>query len=275
MATEATEKKSDKDKLAKGAAEIKKAAAKAQKLEPLVIPESKRPMKDILEQRVTVLDGSIGLKIAEDTPIEEVLRISDWTRSMSDHVGFMIGDVLCFGDAKWGKKYAQAMEQTGRAYFTLAHYKMTAQRIPPEKRVAALSFTHHREILAVRDDEKIAKMLTDVSSDLKKGKTISTMALREKIVNLKPKKAPKRATSGKGKKGKAKPVAPPYKPTEAEENKLEEAWIATEEASKLVSKLYSLVGRLSNKDKKRWLNLTEPFVTFYNGIDRITGTYGD
>lgn len=262
---------------ASSAAEIKKLEqeAKAEKKpaakpEPLVIPESKRDIREIVNDRVTVLPGSIGVKLAEETPIEECLRIMDWAQAMSDHVGFMIGDIINFGAAKWGDKYQQAMEQTNRAYSTLAHYAMTARRIPAEKRVPSLSFSHHREALRIGDDEKVAKVLVEAGEQAEKGK-FTRDAFRAKIMASVPRKkaTPKKATSGKGKK-KVKET-PPYKPTDAEQEKLDEGFIATEEASKLISKLFPIVGRLSNTEKKRWIKITEPFVTFYNAVDRVTG----
>jgi hypothetical protein len=272
--------KEDKDKLAKGAAAIKKEAAaveaKAKAAEPLVIPKSTRDIKEIVQERVTVLPGSIGVKLADDTPLEEVLRIMDWATTMSDHVGFMIGDIINFGSVKWGDKYRQAMEQTGRAYSTLAGYAETARRFPAAKRQANLSFTHHREIMRLNDDEKIAKVLKEVSEGAEKdGKAISTKIIREKVMKLTPRKVkkPKKITSGKGKKGgKKKELPPPYKPTEAEQAKLDEAEIALEESSKMIKAgMYQLVSKLDNKEKLRWLKLTEPFVTFYNLVDKYRG----
>jgi len=273
--------KSDKAKLDKNAEKIRKMEkAKAKdapkpKPEPLVIPESKRDIREIVRERVTVLEGSIGVKLAEETPIEEVLRIMDWAQAMNNHVGFMIGDIINFGKAKWGDKYEQAMEQTGRAYSTLAHYAMVSRKIPADKRVSALTFTHHEAILRIGDDSKAAKVLNEVGEQAEKGKLPTTKELRDKITKhtvRKLKKGPKRATSGKGKKkGKQAVEAPPYKPTDAEQEKLDEAEIAMEEASKLIGKMLPIVGRLTTKDKKRWLEMAEPFVTFYNALDRITG----
>lgn len=276
MATKAKSKsgKSDKEKLTAGAKEIEKAKkelAKA-KPEPLVLKESTRDIREIVNERVTVLPGSIGVKLADETPIEECLRIMDWAQAMSDHVGFMIGDIINFGSAKWGDKYQQAMEQTGRAYATLAHYAMTARRIPADKRVPALSFSHHREALRIGDDAKIAKVLVEAGEQAEKGK-LTTLDFRAKIAKSTPAKVkkPKKATSGKGKAKRKVKEVPPYKPTAAEQEKLEEAEIAMEEASKLISKLFPIVGKLDNAAKKRWLKLAEPFVTFYNAVDKITG----
>ena len=133
-----------------------------EKAEPIVIPESKRSINEIVADRVKVLPGSIGLEISEDTPIEESLRILDWATALSNHVGFMIGDILNFGNAKWGDKYTTALEQTGRALNTLKGYSETARKIPPSQRVAALTFTHHREILRIGNEEKIATVPKEV-----------------------------------------------------------------------------------------------------------------
>jgi len=267
--------KNDKAKLAKGAKEIKKAEAQAkkEKPQPLVIPASTRPLQEILSERVRVLDGSIGLKIAEETPLEEVLRIMDWATAMSDHIGFMVGDVINFGQAKWGDKYAQAMEQTGRAYSTLAHYAMTARRIPAPQRQKALTFSAHREILRLGDEKKVETVLKEAGEQAEKGKAMTTAQLREKIVKLTP-RTRKVTKAGKTDKRRKKIKLPPaYKPTDAEQERLDEAFLAIEEAAKLVGKLYTLVAKIDNKEKQRWVKATEPIVTFYNAVDRVTSYY--
>jgi hypothetical protein len=272
MATEAKKKNSKNGKKPVDAAEMKKLEEAAK---PLAIGKSTRDLVQLLAERVTVLPNHIGVKIQEDTPIEEWLRIYDWAEGVHMHAGFIIGDVINFADAKWGDKYTQAMAQTGRAYDTLKHYAMTARRIPFEKRIPALSFSHHREALQIGDDSKIEKVLVDAGKQAEKGK-FTALDFREKINTLKPKKKPRKPTSGKHtKKGGKKEAEIPYEPTDAEVERLQEAEIAVTEAAKLVSKLFPLVGRLTNKEKRRWTKLTEPFITFYNAVDRITSAYTD
>jgi hypothetical protein len=268
--------KADKAELAKGAEVIQKAqkeAAKAPKPEPLVIPKSTRDIREIVNERVTVLPGSIGVKLADETPIEEVLRIMDWATAMSDHVGFMIGDIINFGQVKWGEKYRLAMEQTGRAYSTLAGYSETARRIPAAKRHASLSFTHHQVIARIGDEEKIATVLKEVALKAEKdGKVINTKELKEKVLKYTP-RTPKKVKAEKGKAKSKKKVKelPVYKPTNAEQDKLDEAELALGEAAKTVKGLYPLVAKLDNKTKRRWTSLIEPIVVFYNAVERVTG----
>lgn len=156
------------------------------KQKPLVIPASTRPIKELIADRVTILDGSIGVKIAEETPLEEVLRIMDWATAMNDHIGFMIGDIINFGETKWGAKYHQALKQTGRAKSTLVAYASVARRIPAARRKAALSFSHHREIAKLIDVDHISQVLNDAAGQAETGEAPSVKQLRDAVATLMP-----------------------------------------------------------------------------------------
>lgn len=268
--------KSAKEKLAKGAKAIRdaeKAAATAEAApEPVELQTLTQSTAEIVRDRVTLLDGNMGLQLAEETTIEESLAILDWTTQLSDHVGFMIGDVLNFSDTKFGQKYKVALNQTGRAQSTLWGYAEAARRIPADKRKAALSFSQHREILRL-PDAKMVEVLDEVAA---MEKPPSVKELRFKIQKLTPrkKKAPKRVTSGKGKKSKKeKPEPPPYVPSDEEQSKLDAAESAITEAAEQIKSagLFKLVAKLDNKEKKRWLEMVLPVVTFYNAVDGVTG----
>jgi len=262
------DKKADNDALAKGAADIKNAEAQ----KPIVIPEAKRSIQEVLKDRVTVLPGSLGIKMAEDTPIEETFQVLDYTNQMKEHVGFMLGDIINFGNTKFGETYKIALNQTGRAYSTLAGYAETARRIPFEKRIAALPFSHHRELIRL-PDEKMAEALKEVGEQVAKGKEITKNEIRTKVQKLTPRKRAKRVTSGKGKKKSKEKELPPYVPTDEEQSKLDGAESLIGEASDTIKKdkLFSILGKLDNKEKRRWLTLMEPIVTLYNSVDRVTG----
>ena len=270
-------KNSDKGKLAEGAEEIRKAQKEAREekaeLGSLVIPDSTRPIEDIVRDRVIVLDGHIGLKLAEDTPIEESLRVLDWATQMSDHVGFMIGDVLNFCQAKWGEKYTAALNQTGRAKSTLKHYANVAARIPAAKRSAVLSFSHYVEIARLEDRSDVGTITEDIVNEIKGGNQVSVRDVRQKVAKMLPKK-PQKATSGKGKR-KTRPEPPPYEPDAEEQAKLDSAEEKFNAAANAVksTKLQLLVAKLDNTEKQRWLAMLEPLATFYNNLERNTGYY--
>jgi len=272
-------KKSGKDALAAGADAIRKAEQEKADAEPLVLQPLTRSVAEIFRDRVTIMENSLGVVLSEDTTIEENLAILDHTNSLQEHVGFMLGDILNFGEGKWGTKYSVALNQTGRALSTLKGYAECARRIPADKRQASLSFSQHREILRL-PDEKMVKVLEEVGAKAEKaragtGKAPTVAELREKIQKLTPrkKKTPKRVTSGRGKKKKDKPEPPPYQPSDEEQAKLDQAEEALSVARDAIksAKLYLIVGRLDNKEKKRWLEMALPIVDFYNAVDRVTG----
>jgi hypothetical protein len=247
----------------------------AESLVPVEIDQVSRDIRDIVADRVTVLPGSIGLKLSDQTTIGESLAILDYTKQMSDHVGFMIGDVLNFGKKQWGEKYNQAIIQTGRKYDTLKHYAWVASNIPPEKRQAALTFTHHEEILRIGDAEKVEEVLKDVGKKAADGEAPTTKEIRFKVQKLTPrkKKKSKRVTSGKSKKVKKVKELPPYQPTADEQSKLDEAEEALSAAAQSIKegKIFQIVAKLDNKEKKRWAEMAMPIVNFYNSVDRVTG----
>src|SRR5438445_7089116 len=216
--------KSVKDKLTDGAADIRRAEKEAKEapkttkkkaelaILPLVkIPPLTRPIEEIIkdQERVKVLDGSIGLKIADDTPIEENLAILKWATTMSNHVGFMIGDVLLAGEANkvYGHEYDRALAQTGYALTTLQICKSVAKSVPHNKRIAALSFSHYENIQGLLTEPKVIELVEKIGKEVSAGrKKITKAELRIKALEVAPKKkkALKKATSGKGKKGKKK-----------------------------------------------------------------------
>jgi hypothetical protein len=257
--------------LKKGADAINKAKTEPEK--PIVIPRATRDISEVLSDRVTVLDGALGIKLAEDTPMEETFQVLDWATQMSDHIGFMVGDIVNFGNTKFGETYKTALNQTGRAYSTLASYAEVSRRIPFDQRSKQLTFSAHRELIRL-PDEKIGSAMKEVVEQIGKGKAVGIREIREKVQKLTPKKrkTPKRATSGKGKKKEQKEL-PPYVPTDEEQSKLDSAEEAIGNAASEIktSKLFAILGRLDNKEKRRWLTLMEPIAGLYNSLDRVTG----
>jgi hypothetical protein len=215
--------------------------------------------------------------LSDDIPVEESFRVLSWTTNLSAHVSFMIGDVINYGEMRWGRdKYKAALNKTGLSYSRLAHCASVALRIPFEQRRAALSFEHHREILRIGVDAKIEELLKKVAAKADKGEAPTVKELRLEVSKLKPPKTkkPGKPTSGKGKKGnKSKPEAP-YEPTDEEREKLD----ATEDALVTVNQdinssgVVDIICKLDTKEKKRWLHtILEPLVNVYNKIDRCTG----
>jgi hypothetical protein len=118
--------------------------------------------------------------------------------------------------------------------------------------------------------------LTELDEQAEKGLLPTKEELRVKIQKLTPRKekAPKKVTSGKGKKAKkAKPELPPYEPPPDEQSKMdsvEDGLVALAKEIKETG-VFKIVAQCDKGEKKRWLDLLLPLATFYNDLDRITG----
>ena len=99
--------------------------------------------------------------------------------------------------------------------------------------------------------------------------------LRHKVQKLTPrkKKEPKRTTTGKVSKRKSKPEPPPYEPSAEEQAKLDSVEDKALELADAIKSggVFKIAAELDNKEKRRWIAMFEPFVMFYNNLDRLTG----
>ena len=66
---------------------------------------------------------------------------------------FALGDLVNYGQAKHGEKYAQIIDDTGYDYSYLCQVASVARSIPMEDRVAGLPYGHHRAVASIKDGE--------------------------------------------------------------------------------------------------------------------------
>jgi len=91
----------------------------------------------------------IGLTITGDLEYDEWFDLMRTLVRLETAFQFAIGDALLFGEARYGEKYAQAMEATGLSYQALANMVWVARKVPMQHRNAELSWTHHRVVASV------------------------------------------------------------------------------------------------------------------------------
>ncbi len=77
-----------------------------------------------------------------------------------------IGDWINYGDAAYGEKYAQALDETGLDVQTLMNAAWVAGRIPAGLREERLSWTHHREVAALEPEPRQALLERAVAENL-------------------------------------------------------------------------------------------------------------
>ncbi|KKL48072.1 hypothetical protein LCGC14_2329150 [marine sediment metagenome] len=92
-------------------------------------------------------------------------------------IQFALGDWLNYGSAKYGEKYAQAIEETPYTYGTLRNYAYVAGKIELSRRNDRLSFAHHSEVA------KLDAAQQDAWLDLAVDENLTTRQLRQSINN--------------------------------------------------------------------------------------------
>lgn len=87
-----------------------------------------------------------GLVIQENLEYGEWQNIGTFLKTANQAVQWWIGDWLNYGEAKYGEKYTQALEQTDYQYHSLADFKWVSSVFEFSVRTENLSWTHHRVV---------------------------------------------------------------------------------------------------------------------------------
>lgn len=98
--------------------------------------------------------SKVGLKLNENMSFEEWQGIGLQLQLMHGSVGWWIGDWLNFGEKHYGETYAQAIDDTGLDYGTLANYKWVAKEIESSHRCENLSFSSHIELASLPQEKR-------------------------------------------------------------------------------------------------------------------------
>jgi hypothetical protein len=100
-----------------------------------------------------------GLAVVKELSFDQWSSLMGTLSRMDTAFQFAIGDALLYGESRYGERYSQAVDVTGQSYQSLANYVWVSKAVDKDRRVAGLSWTHHR-IVAKLDPEKQTELLT-------------------------------------------------------------------------------------------------------------------
>jgi len=107
----------------------------------------------------------VALLIPEDFPMNQWQKAGGTLKKLAKGTQWWVADWLNFGEARYGEKYSQYIEDLGLAAGTINNYQSIGGRMPPERRREELSFGHHESVLAVEDpalqDELLQKSIDE------------------------------------------------------------------------------------------------------------------
>lgn len=96
-----------------------------------------------------------GIRFNEELSFDEWDALGQKLAPLGRSIGFIIGDWINYGEARYGEKYERALERTGMTYTTLANFSYVARKVEISLRNEKLDFTQHYVVAKLKtDDEK-------------------------------------------------------------------------------------------------------------------------
>jgi len=96
-----------------------------------------------------------GIQFHDELSFDEWEALGKKLAPLGKSIGFIIGDWINYGEARYGEKYERALERTGMTYTTLANFSYVARKVEISLRNEKLDFTQHYVVAKLKtDDEK-------------------------------------------------------------------------------------------------------------------------
>lgn len=104
-----------------------------------------------------VTETPTGLRFAMDTPVEVWGELVTRLQRQQKLIEWALADAINFGEQAYSEDHAQWVDETGLSKRTLQNIARIGREIPPARRRADVSFSHHAEVitLPVPDQERL------------------------------------------------------------------------------------------------------------------------
>lgn len=125
------------------------------------------------------VNASIESLLPADATYIQWIDIGRQLKSAEQQIQWLIGDWINYGQAKYGEKYAEAVELLGISRGTARNYASVAARVQLSRRRDKLSFSHHAEVAVIDDVERQQDLLERAERE-----QLPVKALRREIKKL-------------------------------------------------------------------------------------------
>ena len=98
--------------------------------------------------------SATGLEVVGNPSFEEWSAACQQLQFLHQSVHWWIGDLILWGEHKWGEMYAQALEETPFKLQTLQNTVWVCRSIPQSSRHKELTFNHHAVVAALPPAEQ-------------------------------------------------------------------------------------------------------------------------
>lgn len=86
-----------------------------------------------------------GLIITGELSYDDWLKAAEFYQFLRSRTQWIIGDILRYGESRYGDKYSQAVDEHGKSQSRLSTYVYICNRFDIDRRRPELSFDHHAE----------------------------------------------------------------------------------------------------------------------------------
>lgn len=135
------------------------------------------------EMAITGIPGQLterALVLEARIPFRKWTAIGRFLRQVHQCSQWWLGDWCNYGEAAYGEKYAQAIEETNFDYGTLRNYASIAGKFPQPSRMFKLSFTHYVLVATLGGLDVASRML-----ELAEKNGWTSKELKEKVGEVK------------------------------------------------------------------------------------------
>lgn len=108
----------------------------------------------VLELENTGSLTQLSFTLPADVTYDQYEAIGRGFGAVTEAMQWAIGDYLVQGESVFGAEAAQASEGLGISPASRQQFARVAERIPKERRVEGLSWSHHRAVVALDPDEQ-------------------------------------------------------------------------------------------------------------------------
>jgi hypothetical protein len=105
-----------------------------------------------------------SLQITDDLPFEDWERALFGASHIGDTVKWWIGDLLIFGESRYGERYAQVLSMPQMNEHKVRDYIYVCSRVARSRRNEKLSFSHHRVVAPLEPMDQ-ERLLRDAASE--------------------------------------------------------------------------------------------------------------
>lgn len=116
--------------------------------------ESQIDPADVVAEHGPFLLTHNGAVVRGTPTYDEWYAAITWAKQVEKASPFWVGDLLQWGEAKFGEMASQVHEAIGYEYQTSANAQYVCKKIPPERRRPTVPFSHHAEVASLPPAEQ-------------------------------------------------------------------------------------------------------------------------